>query len=147
MTWLLSLILDHLDWLPALIPGAGAVWAALRGSWRWALACAGIIAAAVIWIWIAGLRHDLALSEIAAADARKTQALTAAALSRLQADQAAAQAALATLEIARQEAESNADALRRKIAAAPRSRACVDSPAVRGLLDDLRAGAAGGDRP
>ncbi|MFZ2871276.1 hypothetical protein [Zavarzinia sp.] len=147
LTWLSSLLLDHLDWLPALVPGAGAIWAALRGSWRWALACAGIIAAAVIWIWISGLRHDLALSEIAAADARKAQALTAAALSRLQADQAAAQAALETVERARREAESHADALRRRIAAAPRSRACIDSPAVRGLLDDLRAAGAAGDHP
>ena len=139
---IISLILDHLDWLPALVPGAGAIWAALRGSWRWALACAGIIAAAIIWIWIVGLRHDLALSEIAAADARKAQALTAAALDAKQREQAAAQAALRTLEIARQEAESHADALRRRIAAAPRSRACADAPAIRGLLDDLRAGAA-----
>lgn len=145
---MISLVLDHLDWLSALIPGAGAVWAALRGSWRWALVCAGIIAAAVIWIWIAGLRHDLVLSEIASADARKAQALTAAALNAKQREQASAQAALASLEIARQEAETDADALRRKIAAAPRSRACADSPAVRGLLDDIRAGGpAAGDRP
>lgn len=147
MTWLPSIVLDHLDWLPALIPGAGAIWAALRGSWRWALACVGIIAAAVIWIWIAGLRHDLVLSEIAAADARKAQALTAAALDAKVREQAAAQAALAFLEIARQEAETDADHLRRRIAAAPRSRACADSPAVRGLLDDIRAGGPASGRP
>ncbi len=147
LTWLPSLVLDHLDWLLALIPGAGAIWAAVSRSWRWALACAGIIAAAVIWIWIAGLRHDLALSEIAAADARKAQRETAASLEAKTREQAAAQAALATLELARMEAEADADHLRRKITAAPRSRACIDSPAVRGLLDDLRTAGAGGDHP
>ncbi|PWR24592.1 hypothetical protein [Zavarzinia aquatilis] len=97
-------------------------------------------------LYIRALRADLALADLQAADARRLQIETAAALSRLRADQTASQVALAAVEAARQKAETNADALRRRIAAAPRSRACVDSPAVRGLLNDLRAGAAG-DRP
>lgn len=97
-------------------------------------------------LYIRALRADLALAELQAADARRLQIETAAALSRLRTDQAASQIALAAVDAARQKAETDADALRRRIAAAPRSRACVDSPAVRGLLDDLRAGATG-DRP
>ncbi|MCF4166319.1 hypothetical protein L2U69_11745 [Zavarzinia compransoris] len=141
MSGLMSLVLDHLDWLPALIPGAGAIWAGIKGAWRWAAVCVSVIAAAVVWVWIAGLRHDLAVAEIHAAEARRREAATATVLARVQDQARAARAALQSVEIARQEAESDAQSLRRRITAAPRSRACADSPAIRGLLDDLRAGA------
>jgi hypothetical protein len=98
---------------------------------RWA-AVAGVLAMLSGWAWLerAGRQAANARAEAAEAQAEsKARAITAL----------EAQAAEAAAQVARIEP------IRRVIYAAPKTTACVDSPAIRAVLDGLRQGA-GGDR-
>lgn len=119
---------------------------AILANWRLVAVAALVIALVGGGLYIRALRADVALAEMQADEARRIQRDTAAALDRYQQQVQAGQAALRALEIARQEAETDADLLRRRIAAAPRTSACADSPAMRGMLDTIRAGTSG-DHP
>ena len=61
-----------------------------------------------------------------------------AAIEAIQADRELTRKIVAERETKIANLEKQANDLKRKISAAPRTRACVDSPAIRTLLDSLR---------
>lgn len=117
----------------ATILGWGRTALGFAGGIKLWLIVGGLVAGLVAFLWIDGERVA------AERDLAQQQANDAiAAIEAIQADRELTRKIVAERETKIANLEKQANDLKRKISAAPRTRACVDSPAIRTLLDSLR---------
>jgi hypothetical protein len=99
-----------------------------------------ILASSSASVWVTHKVDSATLEHFKSAQATQAATDNAKALEQLQAHDAAAARTISDMGAAQEQRVAQLQSIRKAIANAPKSRACVDSPAIRSLFDGLRAG-------